>query len=83
MVELDKKLQVLAPTELTRELIWQHLSLTKHRQNPSVEERYKGADYEEVEQKWKAANCTFGTKRCTRASTAVDSVGGGACRASW
>ena len=44
-LELDRKLQVLAPTGLTREQTWQHLFLTKHRQNPFVEGRYKGADY--------------------------------------
>ena len=44
-LELDRKLQALAPTGLTREQIWQHLFLTKHRQNPFVEGRYKGADY--------------------------------------
>ena len=66
-VELDKKLQVLAPTGLTREQIWQHLFLTKHRQNPFVEGRYKGVDYEEVEQKWKTTKLYFRDyKRCTR-----------------
>ena len=66
-LELDKKLQVLAPTGLTREQIWQHLFLTKHRQNPFVEGRYKGADYKEVEKKWKATKEYFlDYKRCTR-----------------
>ena len=57
--ELDKKLQVLAPTELTCEQIWQHLFLTKHRQNPFVEGRYKEADYKEVEKKWQATKKYF------------------------
>ena len=66
-LELDKKLQVLAPTGLTREQIWQHLFLTKHRQNPFVEGRYKGVDYEEVEQKWKATKVYLRDyKRCSR-----------------
>ena len=66
-VELDKKLQVLAPTGLTREQIWQHLFLTKHQQNPFVEGRYKGMDYAEVEQKWKTTKLYFRDyKRCTR-----------------
>ena len=65
--ELDKKLQVLAPTGLTREQIWQHLFLTKHRQNPFVEGRYKGADYKEVEKKWQATKKYFQDyKRFTR-----------------
>ena len=65
--ELDKKLQVLAPTGLTREQIWQHLFLTKHRQNPFVEGRYKGADHKEVEKKWQATKEYFQDyKRFTR-----------------
>ena len=47
-VELDKKLQVLAPTGLSRDEIWKHLFLTKQRQNPFVEGRYSGADYRGV-----------------------------------
>ena len=63
--ELDKKLQVLASTELTCEQLWQHLFLTKHR--PFVEGRYKGVDYKEVEKKWEATKKYFqDCKRFTR-----------------
>ena len=58
-VELDKKLQVLAPTGLSRDEIWKHLFLTKQRQNPFVEGRYSGADYEEVARKWEATKLYF------------------------
>ena len=65
--ELDKKLQVLAPTGLTRDKIWKHLFITKHRQNPFVEGRYSGADYDEVEQKWEATKLYFRDyKSCSR-----------------
>ena len=65
--ELDKKLQVLAPTGLNREEIWKHLFITKHRQNPFVEGRYSGADYEEVKQKWEATKLYFlDYKICSR-----------------
>ena len=58
-VDLENKLQVLAPTGLTREEIWKHLFLTKQRQNPFVEGRYTGADYEDVERKWEAKKLYF------------------------
>ena len=65
--QLDKKLQVLAPTGLNREEIWKHLFITKHRQNPFVEGRYSGADYEEVKQKWEATKLYFlDYKSCSR-----------------
>ena len=62
-VELDKKLQVLAPTGLSRDEIWKHLFLTKQRQNPFVEGRYSGADYEEVARKWGQPSYTFWVTR--------------------
>ena len=43
----------------TREEIWKHLFLTKQRQNPFVEGRYTGADYEDVERKWEAKKLYF------------------------
>ena len=62
-------LQVLAPTGLSRDEIWKHLFLTKQRQNPFVEGRYSGADYEEVARKWEATKLYFlGYKSCTRPS---------------
>ena len=68
--ELDKKLQVLAPTGLSRDEIWKHLFLTKQRQNPFVEGRYSGADYEDVARKWEATKLYFqGDKSCTRPSS--------------
>ena len=53
-VDLENKLQVLAPTGLTREDIWKHLSLIKQRKNPFVEGSYTGEDFEDVKRKWEA-----------------------------
>ena len=47
-VDLEEKLQVLAPTGLTRDDIWRHLFLTKQRKNPFVEGCYTGEDLEDV-----------------------------------
>ena len=65
-MELDKKLQVLASTGLTRDEIWKHLFLTKQRQNPFVER--SRADFQDVERKWEAAKLHFQDykKDCTR-----------------
>ena len=57
--ELDKKLQVPAPTGLTREQLWRHLFVTKHRQNPFKEGKYTGVDYKEVERKWEVTKEYF------------------------
>ena len=46
--ELAKKIQVLTPTGLTREQLWHHLFVLKHRQNPFKEGKYKGVDFAEV-----------------------------------
>ena len=50
--DLKDKLEVLAPTGLTREDIWRHLFLTKQRKNPYEEGFYTGEDVEDVKQKW-------------------------------
>ena len=50
--DLKDKLEVLAPTGLTREDIWRHLFLTKQRKNPYEEGCYTGEDVEDVKQKW-------------------------------
>ena len=52
--DLKDKLEVLAPTGLTREDIWRHLFLTKQRKNPYEEGCYTGEDVEDVKQKWEA-----------------------------
>ena len=44
--DLKDKLEVLAPTGLTREDIWRHLFLTKQRKNPYEEGCYTGEDVE-------------------------------------
>ena len=58
-VDLENKLQVLAPTGLTREEIWKHLFLTKQRQNPFM----KGGTLEQTMRmlsvNGKLRNCTF------------------------
>ena len=52
---------------LTREQLWRHLFVLKHRQNPFKEGKYKGVNYEEVERKWELTKEHFqGEKRFTR-----------------
>ena len=58
-MDLENKLQVLAPTGLTREDIWRHLFLTKQRKNPFVEGSYTGEDFEDVKCKWEAKKLYF------------------------
>ena len=53
-VDLKEKLEVLAPTGLSREDIWKHLFLTKQRKNPYEEGCYTGEDFEDVKRKWEA-----------------------------
>ena len=53
-VDLEEKLEVLAPTGLTRDDIWRHLFLTKQRKNPYVEGCYNGEDLEDVKRQWEA-----------------------------
>ena len=53
-VDLKDKLEVLAPTGLTRNDIWRHLFLTKQRKKPYEEGCYTGEDLEDVTWKWKA-----------------------------
>ena len=57
--DLKDKLEVLAPTGLTREDIWRHLFLTKQRKNPYEEGCYTGEDVEGVKQKWEAKKHYF------------------------
>ena len=57
--DLKDKLEVLAPTGLTREDIWGHLFLTKQRKNPYEEGCYTGEDVEDVKQKWEAKKHYF------------------------
>ena len=52
--DLKDKLEVLAPTGLTRDDIWRHLFLTKQRKNPYEEGCCTGEDLEDVKQKWEA-----------------------------
>ena len=53
-MDLEEKLEVLAPTGLTRDDIWRHLFLTKQRKNPYVEGCYNGEDLEDVKRQWEA-----------------------------
>ena len=58
-VDLEEKLEVLAPTGLTRDDIWRHLFLTKQRKNPYVEGCYTGEDLEDVKRQWEAKKLYF------------------------
>ena len=57
--DLKDKLEVLAPTGLTRDDIWRHLFLTKQRKNPYEEGCYTGEDVEDVKRKWEAKKHYF------------------------
>ena len=57
--DLKDKLEVLAPTGLTRDDIWRHLFLTKQRKNPYEEGCYTGEDLEDVKRKWEAKKHYF------------------------
>ena len=63
--DLKDKLEVLAPTGLTRDDIWRHLFLTKQRKNPYEEGCYTGEDVEDVKQKWEDKKHYF-EQYCTR-----------------
>ena len=58
-VDLEEKLEVLAPTGLTRDDIWRRLFLTKQRKNPYVEGCYTGEDLEDVKRQWEAKKVYF------------------------
>ena len=58
-MDLEEKLEVLAPTGLTRDDIWRHLFLTKQRKNPYVEGCYTGEDLEDVKRQWEAKKLYF------------------------
>ena len=53
-IDLEEKLEVLAPTGLTKNDIWRHLFLTKQRKNPYEEGCYNGEDFEDVKRQWEA-----------------------------
>ena len=61
--ELSKKLYVSKPTGLTRTQLWQHLFVTKHRQNPYQEHKYQGDDENEVRSRWNQAKDYIGAYR--------------------
>ena len=50
--KLSWKLYASKPTGLTRQELWEHLFVTKHRQNPYNEREYQGADKDEVYERW-------------------------------
>ena len=81
-VDLEEKLEVLAPTGLTRDDIWRHLFLTKQRKNPYVEGCYTGEDLEDVKRQWEAKKLYFldykkdGTRPpCIHLATALHGFG--------
>ena len=52
--KLDSKLHSSKPTRHSRELLWTHLFVQKHRQNPFQERKYQSDDSANVYNKWYA-----------------------------
>ena len=52
--KVDAKLYNAKPTGHSRELLWNHLFVQKHRQNPFQEREYQGHDVKSVYNKWYA-----------------------------
>ena len=50
--KLSWKLYAFKPTGLSRLELWEHLFVTKHRQNPFQEREYQGAYRDEVYERW-------------------------------
>ena len=50
--KLSWKLYAFKPTGLTRDELWEHLFVTKHRANPYQEREYQGAYRDEVYERW-------------------------------
>ena len=73
--KLDSKLYSAKPTGHSRELLWTHLFVQKHRQNPFQEREYQGYDTEDVYKKWYDDQRYMDAYKSTRTLRGVDSEG--------
>ena len=64
--KLEWKLQSSKPTGLSREHLWNHLFVTKHRQNPFQEREYQGSESGAVWAKWYEDRAYIGAYKTTK-----------------
>ena len=73
--KLDSKLYCSKPTGHSRELLWTHLFVQKHRQNPFQEREYQGDDTRNVYNKWYADQCYMYAYKSTKTLRGIDVEG--------
>ena len=70
--KLDSKLYNAKPTGHSRELLWNHLFVQKHRQNPFQEREYQGHDAKNVYNKWYADRRHMKAYQSTKTLRGID-----------
>ena len=70
--KLSWKLYTYKPTGLSREDLWTHLFVTKHRANPYQEREYQGADRDAVYDRWYQEKRYIGAYKVTRTLLGID-----------
>ena len=70
--KLDSKLYCSKPTGHSRELLWTHLFVQKHRQNPFQEREYQGDDARNVYNKWYADQRYMYAYKSTKTLRGID-----------
>ena len=73
--KLDSKLYSSKPTGHSRELLWTHLFVQKHRQNPFQEREYQGDDSANVFRKWYADQRYMKAYQSTKTLRGIDVEG--------
>ena len=66
------KLYAYKPTGLSREDLWAHLFVTKHRANPHQEREYQGADRDAVYDRWYQEKRYIGAYKVTSTLFGID-----------
>ena len=70
--KVDAKLYNAKPTGHSRELLWNHLFVQKHRQNPFQEREYQGHDAKNVYNKWYADRRHMKAYQSTKTLRGID-----------
>ena len=70
--KVDAKLYNAKPTGHSRELLWNHLFVQKHRQNPFQEREYQGRDVKNVYNKWYADQRHMKAYQSTKTLRGID-----------
>ena len=73
--KLDSKLYCSKPTGHSRELLWTHLFVQRHRQNPFQEREYQGDDTKNVYNKWYADQRYMYAYKSTKTLRGIDVEG--------